>query len=368
MNIRTVKYDRLTNEEIVAWSTIQRAEPALASPFFRPEFTEAVAAVRDDVEVAVLEDNGSSVGFFPFQRTRWNAAEPVGGMLSDFQDLIAAQDVHCDPIELLRACGLTAFHFNHLLSSRAIFAPFIWRVADSPYVDVSGGMDKYLESRANGRRIMSEFRQGSRKLARELGPVRYDANVLDRGVVSTFIAWKSDQYRRTGARDIFEYRWVRDLLDKILEFGREDFAPVVSVLHAGDSIAAINFGIRCRTVLHPWFPTYNVALSNHSPGYLHWIEMIAAAETQGIHRIDFGRGTQPYKLRLMSAADRVAEGTVDVRAAAGAIRNTLRNTRERLRSSPLAAPVRVPVRITRRLRHWAGCAISNMGRQAKRVR
>ena len=43
--------------------------PQLDNPFFRPEFTQAVAAVRDDVEVAVLEIQQQPVGFFPYQPT-----------------------------------------------------------------------------------------------------------------------------------------------------------------------------------------------------------------------------------------------------------------------------------------------------------
>ena len=35
------------------WSQFQAAEPALDSPYFRPEFTQAVAKVRRDVEVAL---------------------------------------------------------------------------------------------------------------------------------------------------------------------------------------------------------------------------------------------------------------------------------------------------------------------------
>ena len=58
MQIRTATLKQLTSEEVATWSSIQRDEPELASPFFRPEFAQAVGSVRNDVEVAILEDAG----------------------------------------------------------------------------------------------------------------------------------------------------------------------------------------------------------------------------------------------------------------------------------------------------------------------
>ena len=37
---------QLTPEQVQAWSRLQREDPAVDSPFFRPEFTQAVAAIR----------------------------------------------------------------------------------------------------------------------------------------------------------------------------------------------------------------------------------------------------------------------------------------------------------------------------------
>ncbi len=123
MNIRAVSIGQLTSDEIAAWSAIQCAEPELASPYFRPEFSQAGCSVRDNVEVAVLEESGHPIGFLPYQRSRWNGGGPVGGHLSDFQGLIASAAVRVDPIEVLRSGGLRAWRFDQLVSGRASFAP-----------------------------------------------------------------------------------------------------------------------------------------------------------------------------------------------------------------------------------------------------
>jgi CelD/BcsL family acetyltransferase involved in cellulose biosynthesis len=172
MNIFTTKFEWLTQDEMDAWSEIQRAEPLLASPYFRPEFTQAVSAVRNDVEVAVLRDGKRPIGFLPFHRSWRNVGHPVGGPLSDFHGLIAAATVECDPVDLLRSCRLTAWHFDNLVSTTETFSPFIRNNADSPYIDLSDGMDAYLARRKNGGRIMAEYRKKLCKLTRDIGRIR----------------------------------------------------------------------------------------------------------------------------------------------------------------------------------------------------
>jgi CelD/BcsL family acetyltransferase involved in cellulose biosynthesis len=362
MNIRTSKFECLTQEEIAAWSRIQSTEPLLASPYFRPEFTQAVSAVRNDVEVAVLSDGIRPVGFLPFQRSWRNVGHPVGDLLSDFHGLIASSTVECEPVELLRACQLTAWHFDHLISCSQTFSPFIRNVVDAPYIDLSDGMDSYVARRKNGRRIMAEYRRDCGKLTRDIGPIRYEPHSRDRVVLSTLFAWKSEHLRLMGATNSLDYSWVRDLLDKILEDESPDFAPILSVVYAGDTIVAIQLSMRSRTVVHWWFTSYNFDLARYSPGVLNMIEDMKAAALLGIHRVDFGPGPEQYKYRLMSGAIQVAEGTADVRRSAAIIRRAWCSAKNRIRSSSLAAPARALSRKVRSARHFVDARIANQKR------
>lgn len=352
MQIRTATLKELTSEEVAAWSSIQRDEPELASPFFRPEFAQAVASVRNDVEVAILEDADRPIGFLPFQRSRWNSGRPVGSVLSDYHGLIAPAYVRCDPIELLRTCGLNALHFDHLVDASMSFAPFIWRESDSWHIDVPETIDAYFAGRENGQSLKSEFGQKMRKLAREVGPVRYVAQSADPELLSTLVAWKTAQYQRTNVANVFGYAWVRDLLDKLLEYDSIDFSPEVSALYAGNTVASIHYGMRSRTLLHGWFPAYNVALARYSPGMLHWIETIRAANSTGIHRIDLAAGREGYKQRLVTGATKIAQGTVDPRAGTRAVRRAWWTARDHFRGSQLAAAGRAPAEIMFRVKHW----------------
>ena len=92
---QVVPANQLCSQQLATWSDLQQADPALDSAFFRPEFVQMVAAVRSDVQVAILREGRRTVGFFPFQRNRRNVAQAVGGRLSEFQGVIADRSVAC---------------------------------------------------------------------------------------------------------------------------------------------------------------------------------------------------------------------------------------------------------------------------------
>ena len=83
---------------------MQRSAPELMNPFLSPGFTLAVARVRADTRVAVLEDGADIVGFFPFAHTRLRIARPVAPGVSDRQGIVSFPGLDPDPVELLKPC------------------------------------------------------------------------------------------------------------------------------------------------------------------------------------------------------------------------------------------------------------------------
>ncbi|HVU88294.1 MAG TPA: GNAT family N-acetyltransferase [Pirellulales bacterium] len=352
MQIRTTTPLQLTSDEIGAWTTMQRANPMLASPYFCAEFTQATALARHDVEVAVLEIGGRPVGFFPYQRSRWNVGRSVAGRLSDFQAMICYPGLQYDPAAVLRGCGLSAWHFDHLLDPQRNFQDFVWRDADSPHIVLGTGIEDYFEGQKNGKSLRSEYGQRKRKIEREVGPLRLETDVTDRSIIATCFRWKVEQYLRTGTPNVFAYRWVLDLFDAILSLRNDNFSSMVSVLYAGSTIAAVNFCLRSRDILHAWFPAYNMDLARYSPGTLQWFEMIDALPKLGFRRIDLGKGPEQFKRRFMNGAVRVAEGTVDLRPMQLLFRRVWQRARDRIRDSRLYGPARTPAAFLYRLNHW----------------
>jgi CelD/BcsL family acetyltransferase involved in cellulose biosynthesis len=105
-------------------------------------------------------------------------------------------------------------------------------------------------------------------------------------------------------------------------------------------------------VFHSWFLAYDRELAQYSPGMILLLEMARAAESQGIRRIDLGKGPDSYKVSWMSGATTLAVGSVAVVPVVSTLRRSWHRTRDWLRTSPLRIPVRAAGRLTRPLRGW----------------
>jgi CelD/BcsL family acetyltransferase involved in cellulose biosynthesis len=350
MKTTVIAADRLSAEQARTWEQFVQADAALDSPFFRPEFTQAVAAVRGDVEVAVLEDHGQPAGFFPFQRARRNVGLPVGGALNDFHGLVLRPGFACDALQLVRDCRLAAWRFHHLPAGQEAFRPHHWLLADSPYMDLSAGFDAYCRQRkAAGSAIISSTLSKARKAQREIGPLRLEPHTTDDAVFRTLITWKIEQYRRIQSLNYLAPAWTIALLEDLRRRDAADFGAMLSALYFGDQLAAVHLGLRSRGVLHTWFPTYNEALARYSPGLVLFVELARAAPGLGIRRWDLGRGAERYKTSFASAATSVAEGAVDGRRLVRSLQRAWLHTRAWVQSSPLRRPARFVVRRARAL-------------------
>jgi CelD/BcsL family acetyltransferase involved in cellulose biosynthesis len=348
INIRLVGGKDLTAELAAQWSAVRRGQRKFDSPFFAPEFIAAVAAVRDDVEVAVLEEQGQPVGFFPFQRASQRVAQPVGGRLSDFQGVICGAEAPWSAGELLRGCGLHRWHFDHLVCSPPL-QPYCLATRPSSYMDLTGGFEAYREAcRGRGSHQVREGLRKARAVQRDLGPLRFVPHTADPRVFAQLVDWKRAQYRRTGQTDVFAFSWTTALLERLMEERTEAFAGMLSALYIGDRLAAAHFGMRSQGVLHAWFPAYNRELAAYYPGRLLFVECARAAESLRISRIDLGAAPSQFKAGLMSATIEVGEGCVDLSPAKRQLRQLWWTVRRRLRLPPLRTVLRRPYRLLQR--------------------
>jgi len=343
----------LCREHVQLWSHLQQTNPSLASPYFRPEFTMAVASVRGDVYVAMLEEAGETVGFFPFQRSRLGVGRPVGGALSDYHGVVAGPDCAWNAAELVRACRLRVWDFDHVPLSQAPLRPHRTAERHSPIMDLSDGYEAYVRGRSEaGSREIRQTQRKRRKLEREVGPIRFEPQVRDRAVLAKLLEWKSAQYRRSGLVNIFAFRWAVRLLERLLDTYGSGFAGMLSALYVNDHLAAAHMGMRSASVWHYWFPSYDQALGKYSPGLVLLLEMARHAETMGLGVIDLGKGESRYKRSLMSNAVPLMEGSVEVSAAAAGVRRLRTTVEDFLRRGPLAAPASIPGGLVLRAERW----------------
>ncbi|MDA1016274.1 MAG: GNAT family N-acetyltransferase [Planctomycetota bacterium] len=334
------------------WYQLQRSNPALDSPFFSSSFTQAVAAERHGVEVAVIETEGTIVGFLPYCRQRRIIAAPVAGSLTDFQGLIAQPDASINMRRVLRDGRLSAWQFDHLVTGHDCLSPFQWAYSDSPFMDLSDGFEPYRKGcRQRGGKEMAEVLRKTRKLDREVAHVRFEPESTNCRVLDTLIDWKQQQLRRQRRADCFRPAWIRPLLNRLLHTHGEAFRPMLSAMYVGDELAAINFGLRNGPVLHGWITAFNPKYQKFSPGLMLMVKLAQAAESLGISRIDMGRGDESFKRTFCSGVTRVAEGAVDRRLVAGAMKHSWVWAKKLLRGTPLREPAE---RLIQRLRYTGG--------------
>jgi len=309
---RVVPGKCLSARQVEIWRELQDFNEELANPCFSPEFTQAVAAVRSDVEIALIEQDREVLAVFPFQRKHGSRAVPVGGIVSDYQGLICRKEFNCDPRELLKACGLVAWDFDRLLSSQACFAPYHKLCEPSAQIDLSDGYQAYsAQRRAAGTRQIQHCEHMMRHLASTFGPIRFVAESSNEKALEQVLAWKSQQYRRSGWNDLFAAEWGRALVQRIHALRSPAFSGMLSLLYAGSQLVAGHLGMRSRTVWHYWFPAYDRQFAKFSPGLILLLKMAQQAEELGLRCVDLGTGISLYKRRLMSTAVSVAEGSVE---------------------------------------------------------
>ncbi|MFN3219083.1 MAG: GNAT family N-acetyltransferase [Acidimicrobiales bacterium] len=332
------------------WRAIQASNPWLASPFLSPEFTSCVAQVRDDVEVAVLGQDGETVGFFAFQRRRGNTAVPAGFGVSDFHGVIGYPDVAIDVPALLDGCGLRSFRFDHLLTERPGFERWA-QPGESPAIDLRPGFDVWRATQREAHRAgFGQLARKSRRLRRQFDHVEYRRHTDDLDVLRTLRRWKSEHHRRTDVPDVFAHGWARDLIELIHKTNAPTFAGRLSTLWADGDLAAAHFGIATEQVWHYWFPSYCQRFGKHSPGLLLLLEMVDDACADGCERFDLGWGEARYKTEFSNVSVPVLAGSVGSDITFRCQRrlgDASAKAMAHLRRTPLALPLRAPSRVVR---------------------
>lgn len=344
MDISVYRPGELTAADRAAWTALQskahlHGSPELANPFLSPEFALAVGRCRRGVRIAVARESGEPAAFFPYQRTASGIGRAVGLGVSDCQGLVHREGFDWDARELLRACGLSVWEFDHLVGGQAAFGRWETGTFGSPVMDVDQGYDVYLAGlRERSPKFTRTTLAKERKLGRDHGDVRYVHDERDPRVLRTLMGWKSAQYRRTGRSDRFAHPWITRLAQQLFHTRSDSAGGLLSVLYAGERPVAAHFGLRSERVLACWFPAYDPAFAKYSPGLILHLRMAQAAAADGIAQLDLGRGRKDYKDSLKTRELTVSEGWVTRRHPVALGHRARRAPVRALRNTVLARP------------------------------
>lgn len=306
LEVEIVAIDALGETRWALWRDMLAADPALNSPYFRPEFAQVAGRISPDAAVAVFSRGGETVGFFPHQR-RGGALQPLAAPMNDYHGVIAFPGQAPSLEEAARALGATRLNVTAWVGETSLGE-------DRRTVQVElgdGGYDAwYAERRANQGKFFKDKERARRSMEAELGPLRVERGLRDPALLDWLIDLKRDQYRRTARHDIFACGWTADLLHALLKEDRDGFGASMAGLWAGDRLTAIEYSLHAGDQYHFWFPGYEPSLARCSPGILLSMDTMRLASELGYRTFDFGFEGEHYKKYFCNGARLVREAVV----------------------------------------------------------
>ncbi len=282
----------LTANDLALWRDMQAATPAFYSPLLSPDFTQAVARVRDDVRVLVFRRHGKVVAFLPVHMRPGCFARPVGAPFSDYSALITFPDPDLTMTEALQAAGIHRYQAIGLVDPYNVFGEIV-----DGEIDEASGIDlrdEAPESNAN-KKLLKNIRRISRHLEDDHGPVRFIAGDRDPLHFETMLKLKRQQTRDTGLHDFLEPEWVQQLLKNLFAAPESGLHGFMLTLTAGDTPVLYHFGVRLGDRAHPWVSSYDSAFASYSPGQIFLNGLHEPLRQAGVSYYDLSTGQQGYK-------------------------------------------------------------------------
>ncbi|QDV05193.1 hypothetical protein Poly30_06890 [Planctomycetes bacterium Poly30] len=338
--------ESLSHELRAAWQAAlqdQHVRGGFASPFLGPTLAATMASVRPDVRLIVGFVGDEPRRFLPVHVSGRGRARPLGGRLCDVHGPVGALDPGGFR-EMLIGAGLRSWSFRRCPQRDVLSPSFVFEETTSHLIRTDQGVEGLRSGGLLG--STSQLKQAlrkERKLAKEIGPLRFEYDHQDREILAQLLAWKADQRLRSGSYNILQEGWAADTVQSLHDVvDREDPAQLdgrgrMSVLWAGDHVVAAHFGLADERRMHWWIPTYAPLFAAHSPGLSLLLHLIRECHARGIEVLELGHGDERYKSGFATGSQALYSGAVDrssVRLALGATGVRVRAAVRRSRLEP----------------------------------
>jgi CelD/BcsL family acetyltransferase involved in cellulose biosynthesis len=357
--VELVKASELGPAEHSLWAKWRAEQAGMSSPYFSSKWTQAVARVREDIQVAVVLDQNKRVsGFLPLQRPPGRIAVPVGGALNDYNGMVSRPGFSCDLQDIMHKAKVGRLDFSHVPETQSNFSKFALLGHDSHVIDLSNGLEAYLQARRDrGSSETKRARKRKRKLAREVGEVHFEAHSCDQAAFDQLLRWKRDQYHHTSAPDVFAAGWTKELVQNLFETGGpERFGGSLFLLYAADKLIAANYCLADTDILHAWFIAHDPQMARYSPGQILFESMIEHLADTSLREIDLGAGDYRFKTVLANSSRSLHAGFVAGCPVSSFIRDSEYKIRHWVERMPLGEFSELPGKLMRRMDVYRGLA------------
>ena len=318
LTAETLRFAELSAADLAAWEDIQGQVPDFANPLFGDHFSRAVAAVRDDVRVAVWRRGGRAVAFLPFHKRPGGLARPIGAPFSDYQGLVSKAHIGIPGKDALALAGIRAFRANGLVDPFGLFDTRGFDAIEAFVLEPGPSGEDYLEAlRTDSPKRFKNLRRLEHRLERDFGAMRFVADDRSQAAFDKVRWWKSAQFRRTGLQDVLSPAWVDQLMRDLFALTEGPMTGQLSSLYAGHTLVAAHFGVRQGETFHPWLAASNPALAEQSPGQIFLVNAIRDMGEGGLARYDLASGHDHYKRPFGPRVLTVKSGLVTTGAGRG---------------------------------------------------
>ncbi len=182
--------------------------------------------------------------------------------------------------------------------------------ADCPgyVIALDGSPDAHNEAlRAVNPKRFKNWKRLQNKLERERGEIVITPADDSQEAFEQLIAWKRDQFQRTGAHDVMRPDWARALFQTAFERRDGPMRGVMTTLRAGGKLVAGHFGVASGGVCHAWLSSMDPACAGCGPGQVLMLQTPVVMSTLGLRVYDFGPGYTHYKAPFATEEVAVAQ-------------------------------------------------------------
>jgi len=316
MIARRLDAQSLSDAHLTAWKDLHRQSFPEGNAFLSPGFFRAASRSYARVRVCVIERDGEIAAFLPFQfksafSASLGAAERLAEEMNDSFGVVAREGIRMAPAEWMRAANLNHCYFTHLHESQIRFGLTGETISNGLRIAFPQGGTAYWDALAAADpKMAKDSERRLRKAEREFGKLEFELDAAGAPeLLERLLKAKSEQYLRTGKRDLFAVPERKRLLRALAVTNEPECRAIVSTLSFGGVWAAIHFGLVSARTLHYWFPVYNPAFAAFAPGRLLLREIVLAANKIGIEFIDRGVGQSKAKQDFPSEQRRYYSGT-----------------------------------------------------------
>lgn len=312
------RIEEITPAEAAAWDDLLLARGDLRRAFLSRTYVASVAHISGDVVVLVGYSKSAPCFFLPLQRRPglsgiFGIFEPVGGVMTDYFGVIAADGARIVIDSLLKATDgfVNGVFFTHLDETQGQYGLHADETRTGLRTHLGNPPGEFwAKLRTTDKKLVYDTERREKKLVNECGSLTFEwTSSRPEGDLDWLIESKKSQYSRTGkALAPLFVEANANLLKALLKSSDECCSGHLSVLRYGERIVAAHFGLRCREWLHVWFPVYDKQFANYSPGRILFKHMFLAGAEHGVTVFDRGEGDNQAKRDFANDEHRFGRG------------------------------------------------------------